>query len=85
MLLEEMMKDEKKQGRLEGQLEGKIDSIYILLTKKGTVTAELREKLSAEKNTEKLDQWIALAAQVKSVEEFAEKMQEWESDSHEHV
>lgn len=66
MLLEEMMRNERKEGMAE--------SILIILGKKGVVSSGLNERIREENNINTLTQWLCLAADSASVEEFEQKM-----------
>ena len=62
MLFEEMLKDEKAEGKAE--------SIIDLLSDLGTVSEELREKILEERNFDTLRSYLRKAAKAQSVEEF---------------
>ena len=62
------------KGKIEGRVEGKIESIFELLTDLGTVPDEVREKITAEKDENRLKQWLKLAAKADTMEAFIEKM-----------
>lgn len=64
----------RKEGRKEGQIQGTVTNILDLLATVGEVPEELSKKVEEETDLEKLRQWLLLAARVKSVTEFAEKM-----------
>ena len=59
MLLEEMMKDERRAGRAEGLAEGlihgRIETIFRMLSAKGFESSELREKISTITDISVLD------------------------------
>lgn len=70
MLFEELLKDERAEGRAEGRA----DSILTLLEDIGEIPEELREKIMNEKNTEILDKWVKLAAKAESIDQFLKMM-----------
>ena len=70
MLLEEMMRNEKREGNIEGKQEFLLD----FLESRFTVPSELREKISAETNPNKLKLWFQLSRNVSSLEEFRNNM-----------
>ncbi len=71
MLLEEMMRNEKQEGKLEGKQE----DILAVFESKFSVSSELlREKIISETDIDKLNAWFQLTLKVASLEEFAENM-----------
>ena len=70
MLLEEMMRNEKQEGKLEGKQE----DILAVFESKFSVSSELREKIISETDIDKLNAWFQLSLKVASLEEFAENM-----------
>lgn len=70
MLLEIMLKDERKEGKVEACVEVVLD----LLEELGTVPEDLCEKIKAEKDLNTLKGWNRLAAKVESIEQFIEAM-----------
>ena len=70
MLLEEMMRNKKREGNIEGKQEFLLD----FLESRFTVPSELREKISAETNPNKLKLWFQLSRNVSSLEEFRNNM-----------
>lgn len=65
---------ERRDAKNEGKIEGKIEDVYELLGEIGNVPETLREKISEEKDLDKIKDWLKLAARVTSIEEFVEKM-----------
>lgn len=57
-----------------GKAEGKAEALLILLSDKGAVPEELSEIILREKSTDKLDNWLKMAAKADSVNEFREKV-----------
>ncbi|WP_331487556.1 hypothetical protein [Fusibacillus kribbianus] len=71
MLLEEMLRDE----RAEGKAEGKAESILELLEDYGPVPEYLRERILSEMNLDTLKRWHKLSARIQSVEAFAHELE----------
>ena len=70
MLFEEMLRDERKEGRAEGQAL----AVVSILKGKGEVSDDLKDCVMNEKDVSILEKWVLLAAEVKSVEEFLKEM-----------
>lgn len=70
MLLEEMMRNEKR----EGNTEGKQEFLLTALESKFSVPSELKEKIMSETDIEKLNLWFQLSLTVSSLEEFEQNM-----------
>lgn len=70
MLLEEMMRNEKR----EGNTEGKQEFLLTALEFKFSVPSELKEKIMSETDIEKLNLWFQLSLKVSSLEEFEQNM-----------
>lgn len=70
MIFEEMLRDE----RAEGKAEGKIESILELLEEMGQIPDTLQSRIINEKNLETLTKWLKLAAKSDSLDEFLKKM-----------
>ena len=70
MLVQEMLRDE----RAEGKAEGKAEAVIKLLEDLGPVSDEVREKIMTEKSLETLKKWHKLAAKAESMEEFLKAM-----------
>lgn len=64
----------REDGKAEGKAEGKADSVLYLLKRIGTVREGLQQKIYGETDMERLERWLELAAEVKRIEEFEEKM-----------
>lgn len=71
MILEQMLKDERREGRNDGIAEG---FLSLLKAKFNMVPQELREKISSTQDFDTLNLWIKIAAKADSVEEFKEKI-----------
>ena len=70
MLLEELIKEERENGRIEGKAEGKAESILELLSDLGEVPEELRKKILGEKDLDILKSYLKKASASKTIEEF---------------
>ena len=70
MILREMLRDE----RAEGKSEGKAEDILVLLQEIGTVSEQLQEKIVNEKDLSTLLKWLKLAAKSESIQQFEENM-----------
>ena len=70
MVLEEMLREERMEGKSEGMVEGIALGITAFLEELDTIPEELRQKLTRERDLKALQKYLKLAAQVKSVEEF---------------
>ena len=75
MLLEELLKTERSEGKAEGKLEGKMECIFNLLEVLGTVPDELRRSLESENDMDKLNSWHRIAARAESVDQFIKEIQ----------
>ena len=67
MLLELMLKDERKEGRRDG--------IFELLEMYGEIPEDIRSRINDETDETVLKRWLITAAKVSSIDEFREKMQ----------
>lgn len=86
MLFQELLDDERAEGRAQGRMEGlaegraegmivgKAEAILELLSEMGMVSDELREQIYTEKSIEVLTRWVKLAAGSKSMEQFLKDM-----------
>ncbi len=87
MILEQMLKDERREGRRQGLCEGRelglsegekrgiAKSLLSLLEVKfDSVPGELREKISSTQDFDILDSWFKIAAKAESMEEFRKKI-----------
>ena len=78
MLLGELLKEERENGRIEGKaeskvegkVEGKAESILELLSDLGEVPEELRKKILGEKDLDILKSYLKKASASKTIEEF---------------
>ena len=83
MILEQMLKDERREGRREGRSEGervgrekerKESLLSLLEIRFSTVPEELREKISSTGDLDTLELWFETAAKAKNLEEFQKKI-----------
>ncbi len=70
MLLEEMMRNEKQEGRQEIAVQFLLDS----LNSKFSVSTALSKKISSETDMNKLQSWFQLSLKVTSLEDFEKNM-----------
>ncbi len=71
MLLEELLKTERNEGKAEGKMEGILD----LLEDLGEVPDDLRVMIEEETSLSKLRSWLKAAAKAESIHQFMEQMQ----------
>ena len=69
-IFEEMLKDERAEGRVEGCKE----TLLLYLQNLGTVSETICDKIQSQQELEVLKQWTKMAFQAKTVEEFEEKI-----------
>lgn len=74
MTFQELLADEREQGRVEGRVEGQAKGILTLLCDVGEVSPTLSERILQEKNEETLKKWLRLAAKVETITQFQENM-----------
>ena len=75
MILEQMLKDERREGRSEGRISGISESLISLLEVKfGAVPEELREKINSVQDSSALNKWFKLAAKAESLEDFQKEI-----------
>lgn len=70
MLFEEMLREERTQGKAEG----KAEAIVELLEDLGVISEELRARILAEKDLQVLVRWLKAAAKAKTIEEFIQQL-----------
>ena len=70
MIFEEMLRDERAEGKAEAVLEMLLE----LMNDLGEISDELRNRITSEKDLETLKKWLRLAARSESLDEFLEKM-----------
>lgn len=66
MLLEEMMRNEKREGKQE--------CLLAVLESKFSVSAELKEKIVSQTDIDKINTWFQLSLKVSSFQEFEKNM-----------
>ena len=81
MLLEELLKTERNEGRLEGRLEGRAEGklkgkLELLLENLGSLPAELSARIENETDTNILESWLKAAKEAESMEAFIEGMRQ---------
>ena len=80
MTLEEMLRDERKEGEARGyergEINGRAAGVLTFLEEKGNVPKELRERISQEKNLDVLQKWLKLSAKAESIRQFEEQMEQ---------
>jgi predicted transposase/invertase (TIGR01784 family) len=77
MLFQELLKEERAEGREEGRAEVlKVmkDSILAIIGTKGSITEGLRERIVDEEDVQVLTAWIQLATKAESVEQFQKEI-----------
>lgn len=74
MIFEEMLRDEREEGRVEGLAEGRVKSICELLEEIGQIPDELYNRIENEKDLPTLSRWHKLAAKSETLEAFMKKM-----------
>ena len=78
MIFEEMLRDERAEGKAEGIAEGKTEAVLEMLLELmkdlGEIPDELRNRITSEKDLETLKKWHRLAARSESLDVFLEKM-----------
>ena len=73
-MIEGALNKGRRLGMQAGLARGKAEDTIELLEDIGEISDELREKIIKETDLAVLKQWIKLAARVKSIKEFEEKM-----------
>lgn len=74
MTLEELLQDEREEGRREGNLQGTRDILEHFLQKFGTIPESLMEIIHSEPDLNRLEVWIELAVKSTSMEEFIKEI-----------
>ena len=77
MMFEEMLKDERAEGREEGLalgLENAKSTLLLCLQSFGTVSETICDQIQSQQELEVLKQWTKIAFQSKSLEEFEKKI-----------
>ncbi len=81
MLLEELLKTERNEGRLEGRLEGMAvgrlkGKLEVVLENLGSLPSELAARIENEADTNILESWLKAAKEAESIEAFIEGMRQ---------
>ena len=74
MVFEEMLRDERAEGRVEGRTEESKETLLLYLKNLGTVSKGLSDRIQSQQELEVLKRWTQIAFQSKSLEEFEEKI-----------
>ena len=77
MLLELLMKDERREGRKEGRKEGlkaAIEMLQMVLSKFGQLPDSLLETLYEQEDIEVIKNWMEIALRAQSLDDFISKM-----------
>ena len=74
MIFEEMLRDERAEGRAEGRTEESKETLLLYLKNLGTVSKALSDRIQSQQELEVLKRWTQIAFQSKSLEEFEEKI-----------
>ena len=70
MLLELMLKDERKEGRAEG----KAEDVISFLNDLGAMPEDLKKRIMSEQDLHVLERWLKLSAKAASIEQFKAEM-----------
>ena len=73
MIFEEMLREEKQEGRLEGRQEAVLEFLEEL----GDIPAELQEKIKNLENIEKLKMLLKLAVRADSIADFEKEAESY--------
>ena len=77
MILEELLKDEKQEGRMEGRLEATRENILELLEELGPVPDQLRDRLEELEELGDLRALLKLAAKADSLDVFEKEAEKY--------
>ena len=77
MTLEELLKDEKQEGRMEGRLEATRENILELLEELGPVPDQLRDRLEELEELGDLRALLKLAAKADSLDVFEKEAEKY--------
>ena len=75
MTIGELIEDDLEEARAEGEISGKVKMILELLSDKGSVSEETADRIWMERDPAVLKEWILLAVQAESVQQFEEAIQ----------
>lgn len=71
MLFEELLRNERKEGKAEG----KVDAIIELLEDLGSIPEALKTQLEGEMDLNTLSTWLKMAAKAESIDQFVKEIQ----------
>ncbi len=77
MTLEELLKDEKQEGRMEGRLEATRENILELLEELGPVPDQLRDRLEELEELEALKALHKMSARADSIQAFKKEAEKY--------
>ena len=72
MTIGELIEDDLEEARAEGRTDGKTEMILEVLCGKGSVSEETKGRILKERDSAILKEWICLAVQAESVQQFEE-------------
>ena len=67
------LREGRAEGHASGLQEGRASDVLTILEQKGTVPADLRERILTQKDETVLKQWLLAAASAGDIENFREK------------
>ncbi len=70
---EDLLRWNREEGEAIGKAIGKAESIIIVLASKFSVSEELRKKILSQEDVSVLDEWVVVAANATSIEDFINK------------
>jgi hypothetical protein len=70
---EDLLRWSREEGEAKGEVKGKAESILIVLSSRFSIPEELRKKILSQEDVSVLDEWIAIAANSTSIEDFIKK------------
>ncbi len=74
---DEFVRDQgRAEGETIGEVKGKAEDVLLILSAKGEVTEDLRNRILKETDTDVLNGWVLAAAMAKDVQEFREKIKQ---------
>ena len=63
-----------REGHASGLQEGRASDVLTILEQKGTIPADLRERILSQKDETVLRQWLLTAASAEDIKAFCEKI-----------
>lgn len=76
MIFEEMLREEKQEGRIEGKIEAKREDILELLEEFGEIPEELRDRIEGIEEIERLKVLHKMAARADSICSFEKEAED---------